>query len=59
MTNTTTTETITTEQIEALRIEAGAHGDTKQVELCDAALAGDADARAKCAKAIANAEAQG
>lgn len=34
----TTIETITDEQIEALRIEAGEAGDTKQVAICDRAL---------------------
>ena len=43
---------ITDEQIESLRIEAGAHGDTKQVELCRAALDGSARARAKCERVI-------
>lgn len=45
--------TITTEQIEALRTEAGAAGDSKQVELCTRALDGDADARRECATVIA------
>ena len=46
---------ITDEQLEALKIEAGAHGDSDQVSLCIRALAGDAAARAACAQAIADA----
>lgn len=41
---TTTIETITTEQIETLRTEAGTAGDMEQVALCDAALAPQPDA---------------
>jgi len=51
----TTAQTITTEQIQSLRTEAGEHGDLIQVALCDAALAGDATARGKCARVIAQA----
>jgi len=51
--------TITDEQIEALRTEAGAAGDLDQVAICDRALLeGDAEARAECARVIADAEAQ-
>jgi hypothetical protein len=47
---------VTDEQIEALRAEAGQHGDLAQVDLCDKALAGDAEARARCAAVIAYAQ---
>lgn len=43
---------ITDEQIEALSDEAGAAGDLEAVRLCDLALDGDTDARAKCASMI-------
>ena len=43
---------ITDKQIETLRAEAGTAGDDEQVKLCDAALNGDADARAECARVI-------
>lgn len=43
---------ITNEQIEQLEIEAGAHGDTAQVEMCRAALNGDEAAQARCAAVI-------
>ncbi|HET9554378.1 MAG TPA: hypothetical protein VFP50_15555 [Anaeromyxobacteraceae bacterium] len=49
--------TATDEQIQALRAEAGAAGDLAQVELCDRALAGDASARVRCARVIADAAA--
>ena len=52
-----TISTITNEQIEALRAEAGAAGDTAQVAICDRALDGDAVARAECARVIADAAA--
>lgn len=42
----------TRKMIEALQIEAGEAGDSAQVELCEAALAGDASAWSKCEKAI-------
>lgn len=54
----TTAETITTEQIETLRSEAGQHGDMEQVAVCDKALAGSKKAIAECARVIADAEAQ-
>lgn len=44
--------------LEALRIEAGAAGDADMVATCDAALAGDDGARARCAQAIAEARAR-
>lgn len=45
--------TITDSQIRALRAEAVAAGDTKQIEACDRALLlGDKAARATCAAAI-------
>lgn len=49
---------ITDEQIEALRVEAGAAGDTDQVTICDRVLAGDPEARAECARVIREAAAQ-
>jgi hypothetical protein len=54
----TTIETITNEQIETLRAEAGQAGDLDQVAVCDAALAGDESARRKCVRVISDAEAQ-
>lgn len=42
----------TASQIETLRTEAAAAGDTAQVDLCTAALAGDSAAWAACARAI-------
>lgn len=54
----TTADTITNEQITALRREAGAAGDTAMVAVCDRALAGSARARRECARVIADAEAQ-
>lgn len=63
----TTVDTITDEQIEALRSEAATAGDTRQVQICDAALGLEPDysliiehgrAREMCARAIAAAEAQ-
>lgn len=54
---TTTSETITTEQIQALRSEAGQHGDLAQVAICDTALTGDVTAIAICASVIMAAEA--
>lgn len=53
----TTTETVTAEQIETLRTEASEAGNAAQVVLCDAALAGDEGAKAKCVRAIRSAEA--
>jgi hypothetical protein len=50
---------ITTEQIAALRTEAGAAGDMEMVAVCDRALAGDEAARAECGQAIDDAAAQG
>lgn len=51
-------QTVTTEQIKGLRSEAAEAGDSKQVELCDAALAGDWASRTACERAILNAQAQ-
>lgn len=48
---------ITTEQIEQLRTEAQQAGDSSQEVLCDAALAGDPEARQECARVIAEARA--
>lgn len=53
----TTIETITDEQIEALKSEARDAGDFEQVTLCDKALAGNAAARAECVRVIRAAEA--
>lgn len=50
---------ITDAQIEALRTEAGAAGDSAQVAICDRAREGDESARAECARVIANAAAMG
>ena len=44
-------------QISALRDEAGAHGDLEQVEVCERALNGDAQAVAECVRVIQSAEA--
>lgn len=49
------TEPLTDDMISTLRREAGAAGDTMQVEFCDEALDGDEAARAECACAINNA----
>ena len=46
---------ITTEQIDALRTEAAAAGDTAMVAICDAALENDFDARLKCEDAVSSA----
>lgn len=53
----TTAVTITNSQIEALREEAGAHGDLEQVAICDRALDGFKTDRAECARVIAEVEA--
>ena len=60
----TTIDTITSEQIEALRYEARVHGDERMVAICDRALEnGDAeDERAAtlvCVQVIRDAEAMG
>ena len=47
----------TTEQLQQLRTEAAGAGDLAQVALCDAALAGDDAAMARCARVIADAAA--
>jgi hypothetical protein len=49
--------TVTDEQIEALRVEAGAAGDLDMAMICQTALDGDATARAECARVIADAQA--
>src|SRR6185295_14785901 len=48
----------TEDQIDALRTEAAAHGDTAQVRLCDAALSGDRGAAELCHRALLAASAQ-
>lgn len=53
-----TTYQITDDQIETLRIEAGAAGDSAQVAICQRALDGDDTARAECARVIEDAAAQ-
>lgn len=62
----TTTDNVTKAQIEQLRTEAGAAGDTEQVRLCDVALRSWAErewvdetqiALGKCVQAIQAAEA--
>lgn len=55
MTNSCKEEDVTDTQIEKLSIEAGEHGDLEQVALCQRALAGDAAARAECARVIVDA----
>ena len=47
-----------TEQIETLRAEAGAAGDSEMVAICDRALDGDEDAILECAEDIDDARAQ-
>lgn len=47
-----TGETVTDEQIEALRTEAGEAGDDAMVATCTAALDGDTAARRTCERAI-------
>lgn len=54
---TTTADNVTNSQIRALRAEAAAAGDVEQVQICDRALKQDQDARAECARVIAEAEA--
>ena len=48
---------VTDEQIAALRDEAAQAGDLDQVAICERALAGDAAARAECARVIDDAQA--
>lgn len=55
----TTIDTLTDAQIEALRDEAGAAGDSAMVDICDAALTGDTEALRRVVAAIRDAEAQG
>lgn len=61
----TNTDTNTDARIRTLATEAGAHGDTRMVVLCEIALWGESDtdpsctitrddARARCVKALAN-----
>jgi chorismate mutase len=51
-------KSLTEEQIEALRAEAGEAGDQAMVAICDRALAGSASARDECAEVIADARAE-
>lgn len=59
-----TADTITVSQIRALRDEALAHGDSRQVDICDVALCADGppaprtEARGQCAAVIAYALAE-
>ena len=55
----TTIETITVEQIQQLRLEAGEHGDALMTRICDEALSGKAWAREECVNVIQGAEACG
>ena len=50
--------TITDEQIIALREEAGNAGDTEMVAICNRAMAGSQRARKECARVITEAAAQ-
>lgn len=50
------TPTDFTAAVEALRTEAAAAGDTKQVEICDLALEGDDAAADTCAQVILTAQ---
>lgn len=52
----TTSENVTDEQIEALRREAAEAGDEDMLGFCDEALIGHRNARAECARVIAEAE---
>lgn len=56
---TTTTPTITNQQIRQLRAEAASAGDQVQVYLCDRALQGDKTSIRACALAIAEATRNG
>lgn len=47
-----TNSDVTREDIIAYKSEAATAGDEKQVEMCEAALDGDADAYAECARLI-------
>ena len=52
----TTIDSITDTDIQTLRAEAGAAGDSEQVTICDLAINGDAFARAECVAVINAAE---
>ena len=51
------TETLISDMITTLRNEAANAGDTEQVDLCERAQQGDAEARERCAAAITDARA--
>jgi len=51
------TSIINADQLWSLLMEAGAAGDLDQVAICTAALQGDDDATAECARVIADTEA--
>jgi len=51
-------QTITTSQIEALQVEAGAHGDEKMAATCSRALAGSKRALATVRRVLREAQAQ-
>lgn len=52
----TTIDTITDAQIEALMHEAGCHGDTEMVDICQRALDGNLEALAECVCVIRSAQ---
>ena len=52
------TDTITNDQIIILCTEAGMARDFRMAAICRDAINGDANARAKCARVIADAKAQ-
>lgn len=54
-----TAETITDDQITALRREAAITGDVAMVAICDRALRGEGRAREQCAAVIDDARAMG
>ncbi|MFW5933708.1 MAG: hypothetical protein ACOCT8_03145 [Actinomycetota bacterium] len=53
---TTTPDTITTDQISALRNEAAEAGDQEMYDICGLALDGDTGSVAECARVIAESE---
>lgn len=53
----TTTQTITTNQLAALRDEAATAGDLEQVAICNQAINGHQESIAICVEVISNREA--
>lgn len=51
------TAVLALDRVRLLRVEAGAAGDLDMVTICDAALEGDAEALAECARVVRSAEA--